>query len=125
MPRWVMDKKGMSLTPNACAACGSQPRDEETNEVLPAAYASGVDIDWGGTLYICQICAGLLGEMYGMLSQEEGDRLEARVKELTEELEERTTDLETAQSRLDRVLDGKRAATEARPSRRRTTEASS
>ena len=124
MPRWVMDKKGMSLTPNACAACGSQPRDEETNEVLPAAYASGVDIDWGGTLYICQICAGLLGEMYGMLTQEEGDRLEERIKELEGDLEERTTERDTAQSRLDRVLDGKRAEAEARPSRRKT-EASS
>ena len=77
--------KGMPDPPCACVICGSNPSDENTGEQLHSIYAPGVDVDWGGSLYICLGCAGIIADLIDRVPEEEHDKLKQEFKELVDE----------------------------------------
>lgn len=118
MGRWVA-RQGMHLKPYRCVACGQTPRDDdvEGRPVKQAYFCEGVDVNWGDSVFLCDSCVRVLGELRGMMDVKQADRLkgnvmryEARIKELEEERD-------TLQARIDRMLDGVRAKKEAQQAR--------
>lgn len=55
----------MEQMPGSCLLCGCVPVDETKAEKppLPAVFAVGLDVDWGNSVYICWVCAGLIADM--------------------------------------------------------------
>jgi hypothetical protein len=110
--------KGMKLKPNCCVACGST--GEMTEEGPPDAYfAEAVDVNWGDSVYLCESCVRVLGELAGMASTENYDKVK---KELAKTKKERADFKELSQKlekRIDRMLDGNKAIKEARKERKK------
>lgn len=104
--KWAI-VNGMPMTPHACAGCGNNPRDED-NEPVANAFAEGVDIDWGGSLYICRDCVRVLAELYGYIVPREAEELRARV----EELEEVESAFEEYRNKVKVLINGNKAKKE-------------
>lgn len=103
--------KGMKLPPQHCAACGNT--GEYTEDEVPDAYfAEAVDINWGQSLYLCDTCVRILGELRGMLDVDKVEKLRGELKETTEELGELQVSYDALQDRVSRMLDGVKAKKE-------------
>lgn len=102
---------GMPLQPHSCVTCGKGPRDEN-GEIRENVFAEAVDINWGDSVYICPECGLVIGELYGMLSEQDAETLRDRVKEL-EEYEQKYNDLS---KRVKKILEGNKARKEVKES---------
>jgi hypothetical protein len=109
--RWIKTS-GMKLKPYNCAACGSTPQKEDGSGPEDAVFREGVDINWGDSLYLCKTCVRIVGELMGMAEPHEVSELKRKLKDSEDENESLTEDLNTLQSRVDRMLDGARAKKE-------------
>jgi hypothetical protein len=104
---------GYKLKPYSCAACGSS--GEHTQEGPPDSYfAQGVDINWGDSLYLCDTCVRILGELRGMLDVDAVAKLKKERDDLARELEEMRRERDQLSNRVSRMLDGARARKEAK-----------
>lgn len=108
--------RSMSLVPHCCAICGGTPRDDDGNQE-PSVLAGGVDIDWGGALYICKSCGQVIAELFGGLSLVHANGLRGRVEYLEERERELEEALEVANERIARMIDGAKARKEAKKAR--------
>lgn len=101
----------MEEQPGVCAACGCQPSDEE-GVPKPAILASGVDINWGDSLYLCEECVFVAGELLGMMRVEKATELKSRNKFLEKQNEKLIKKAQKAKDIASRVLAGKKAEKE-------------
>lgn len=123
MGRWVA-VTGMKLKPYCCIACGSTPVDEDGPR--QAYFCEAVDVNWGDSLYLCESCVRVLGELAGMLSLDDSKDLKRNLESSKQREDELKEELATLQGRVDRMLDGVRAKKEvqkARPKPRRKVSA--
>lgn len=105
--------KGMKLKPNCCVACGST--GEMTEEGPPDAYfAEAVDINWGDSLYLCESCVRVLGELAGMASEYDYTRLKNKAEKMKKEVGQLTKERDELQNKIHRMVDGARARKEAK-----------
>lgn len=102
----------MSGTSPVCTACGQAPRNQETDDFLPAYTADGVDVDWGNNLYICYKCMDSLVQLHGSMPPEEAEKKETRVENLENEVEALKTQLEEQGERIEAMLRGAKARKE-------------
>lgn len=75
-------QKGMELPPQACVLCGNNPVDDITGEQLPVIFAPGVDVDWGGSVYICWSCTNIIADLAGRVTVAGFDALTEKYEEL-------------------------------------------
>lgn len=73
--------KGMPLEPRSCVCCGGGPQTTE-GEIRECVFAEGVDIDFGGSVYICPVCVRVMAELYEFKTSEEVEKLNERLEEL-------------------------------------------
>jgi hypothetical protein len=97
---------GMPCSPHVCIAC--QQRSTEDNCV-----DLGTEFDWGEQAYLCPSCARVIGELQGLMDPKHNKKLEKKVKDQKAQIEALTEERDTAQSRIDRMIDGVRAKKEA------------
>jgi hypothetical protein len=112
--RFIETQAATGATP-FCICCHTNPTDDEGTP-LPMIEAEGVDVNYGDNLYICQVCAGLLGKMVGQEDSEKVQALERGLKKLRTQVKTETTRREKAESLLARIKDGKAAVAEVRGS---------
>jgi hypothetical protein len=89
------------------------PSDDE-GEPYPAAFAGGVDIDWGNALYVCRTCARVIGKLFGMMTPEGSEQLRGDYDKLSEEHAELMEEHEALKDKVRRMTDGARARKEAK-----------
>ncbi|MDE2107004.1 MAG: hypothetical protein KGL39_57890 [Patescibacteria group bacterium] len=114
--------KGMPEPPNACVVCGSNPNGDDG---LPcdAIFAPGVDIDWGGSLYICWECGNIIANLVGRTTREGYDKLETKYFQLKEKYEELERAHEKAEVLLNKIREGARAQREVKATKQRSPQA--
>lgn len=108
--KWVA-VPAMHLKPYRCLACGSTPRDDEVEgrPNMQAYFCEGVDMNYGDSVFLCGNCVRVLGELRGMVSVKDHERLKKAHEELKYthgELKEELTEL---RARVERMLDGVKA----------------
>lgn len=96
--------EGMPLEPHSCVSCGGGPRDADSN-IMEVAFAEGVDINWGDSVYICASCARVIAELYGFRTPEDVEELNKEIERL-KEVEKKHKKLE---KRVKTMLEGARA----------------
>lgn len=96
-----------------CLFCGMKPRDED-DKPYPGVTAEGVDINWGDTPYVCYGCVMVAGELFGMIKPELAEKLHAQLKFRTKQVEKLQKELDEVNERVKKMLEGSRAAKEAR-----------
>lgn len=101
----------MSESPGTCAACGSQPSDEEGNP-KPAIEAVGVDVDWGNSLYLCEECVFVAGELLGMVTKDKAEILTSRNKFLEKQNKKLQKKIEKISTKAKALIAGKKAEKE-------------
>lgn len=100
--------KGMELPPNACCICGGNGSDEKGVQE-DAIFAPGVDIDWGGSLYICKECAEIIADLMGRSPVSGFDALQTRYNGLSEDFDALKKKYEDQAALIERIRDGVRA----------------
>lgn len=108
--------EAMRLKPYKCTSCGGTPRDEEGNN-LPACFVEGVDVNWGDSLYICDSCVRVMGQLIGMETVENSEKLRRKLSEVETELKQEKDLHEELKDRVDRMIDGKKAVQEVKKTR--------
>jgi hypothetical protein len=101
----------MDQQPGICASCHSQPANED-GVPKPAVLAVGVDINWGDSLYLCEECVFVAGELLGMLRAEKAEELKTRNKFLEKQNKKLQKKLEKAKTIARDVIAGKKAEKE-------------
>jgi hypothetical protein len=112
----------MHLKPYRCIACGSTPRDTShpKRPQLQAYFAEGIDVNYGDSVFLCEECVKVLGQLRGM------DVHEKTVKDRDQwkkSYHEAMTELEETNDRVERMLDGVRAKKEATGARKKRVSA--
>lgn len=105
-------RTGMPLTPHACVLCANNPVDEITGEQQDCIFAPGVDVDWGGSVYICWNCAGIIADLVERVPREEHDELKAGFEGLAADHELLQEKYDKAVDKLGRIAQGRRAERE-------------
>lgn len=115
--KWAV-VQGMRLKPYRCVACGNT--GEQGEDGPPQAYfAEGADVNWGDSLYLCESCVRVLGQLAGMATIEQYEALEKKYAHLANKHELLENEHERQSERIDRMLDGVKAKKEARQTRTR------
>jgi hypothetical protein len=96
---------GMPEVPNCCAVCGGNPVDFSGHQ-QKALWAEGVDIDWGGNLYLCWDCGEIVADLVGRATREGFDKLTEKYEALVEEHAELVREHEETQAEVDRIREG-------------------
>lgn len=114
MSRWVV-VPAMHLKPYRCIACGSTPRDTSHPDRpnLQAYFREGVDVNFGDSVFLCEECVKVLGQLRGMVDVDVHEKLRKAEKLQCNRADEAEHDLAELQARVDRMLDGVRAKKEA------------
>lgn len=105
---------GMPLQPSCCTLCGGNPIDESTGEQIKAIYASGVDIDWGNSVYICWECGHLIADLVGRSTKEGFDKLLEENDEWREKYEKLLELYEADQALVAKIREGSSAIKQVR-----------
>lgn len=113
--------KGMELTPNACVLCGSNPVDDVTGEQQPAVFAPGVDVDWGGSVYICWECCNIIADLCGRVTVDGFDALNGKYEKLKDAYEILVEEHNKAKGFIERIRDGQAALKEVKGGSKPTT----
>jgi hypothetical protein len=112
--------QGMKLKPYCCAACGSSPMEGTENEgegPKQAYFAEGVDINWGDSLYLCDTCVRILGELRGMIDVDKAKKYAKQLDSLRVQYDGLQEEHAALEKRVERMLDGARAKKEVQTSR--------
>jgi hypothetical protein len=104
MMSWTI-VNGMAEIPNCCTACGGNSADFEGNQ-QQALWAEGVDIDWGGNLYLCWECGNIIASLVGRTTKEGFDALTQKYEALLEAHAELEREHEETQAEVDRIREG-------------------
>jgi hypothetical protein len=99
----------MPETPQCCVACGGNPADFEGNQ-RQALWAEGVDIDWGGMLYLCWDCGEIVADLVGRATRGGFDDLTKKYEVLLEEYTELVEEHEKLLGEVTRVKEGAAAS---------------
>jgi hypothetical protein len=120
MSRWVV-VPAMHLKPYRCIACGSTPRDttQPDRPNLQAYFREGVDVNFGDSVFLCEECVKVLGQLRGMVDVSVHEKLIRELNRISSERDQIQEELEATQDRIERMLDGVRAKKEATESRKR------
>jgi aminoglycoside N3'-acetyltransferase len=121
MSRWVV-VPAMHLKPYRCIACGSTPRDttHPNRPQLQAYFCEGVDVNFGDSVFLCEECVKVLGQLRGMVDVDVHEKLMRQHKELEVSYRDLEADYNTQESRIERMLDGVKAKKEVTSSRKKT-----
>jgi hypothetical protein len=95
----------MSEVPNCCVVCGGNPVDFEGTQ-RQALWAEGVDIDWGGSLYLCWECGEIVADLMGRATREGFDKLTQKYEALQEEHTALVEEHEEQQKEIDKIREG-------------------
>lgn len=115
--KWAV-VQGMKLRPYRCVACGNT--GEQGEDGPPKAFfAEGADVNWGDSLYLCESCVGVLGQLAGMVSEEEHELVKTKLENLERRHEELQQEYDRQDERIERMLDGVKAKKEATQTRQR------
>jgi hypothetical protein len=101
---------GMPEIPHVCAVCAGNPYDEATGAQRQAIFAEGVDIDFGGALYICLDCAELIANLINRVPQEGYDALLTKHQALLEAHAELEKEHEELQEIVNQIRAGASAS---------------
>lgn len=117
MGKWAA-VQGMKLRPYRCVGCGNTGEMEEDGPPK-AFFCEGVDINWGDSLYLCESCVNVLGQLAGMVTEEEYELAKTRLETLQHKHEQLKQEHDRQDERIDRMLDGVKAKKEATQTRQR------
>lgn len=101
--------KGMELPPQACVLCANNPVDEITGEQMPVIFAPGVDVDWGGSVYICWSCTNIIADLAGRVTTAGFDALTEKHDALVTEHEALEEKYEKDTKLVRQIRDGQAA----------------
>jgi hypothetical protein len=112
MFRWELTQ-GMPLQPNCCIACGSTPIDDEG---VPdaAAWATGIDVNWGDSVYLCRTCVRVAAGLFGMMTDDEAEKMREELQGLREEHSELEREHAKLSAFVGRMRDGAQAKKQAK-----------
>ena len=112
---WVR-RQGMHLKPYRCVACGQSatPPANTEGEVADAYFCEGVDVNWGDSVFLCEACVWVLGQLAGVLDPDQVNDLKRDKARTEDELEDLKVEHDATEKRIARMLDGSRAMKEAR-----------
>lgn len=115
--KWAV-VQGMKLRPHRCFACGNT--GEQGDDGPPTAYfAEGADVNWGDSVYLCESCVKVLGQLAGMVSEEEHQLTVTKLENLERKHEQLQEEYDRQGERIDRMIDGVKAKKEATQTRNR------
>lgn len=68
----ILELGGANLPPNCCLLCAGAPIDETKDDhpMYPFIVAVGMDVNWGESVYICWLCAGIIADLVDRPSAE-------------------------------------------------------
>src|SRR3954464_9236937 len=97
----------MHLKPYRCIACGSTPRDttHPNRPNLQAYFAEGIDVNFGDSVFLCDDCVRVLGQLRGMVDVDVHEKVKKELKDLKVKFEELTRDYGVLDDRVERMLD--------------------
>lgn len=107
---WVITD-GMPLPPGVCVGCGGNKQGDD-GEPMEAAFAEGVDINWGDSVFICQSCGAILAKLFGFVKPTQVKKAKREMKAMERERDAAIARAEAAEDRAQRMLDGKAAVKE-------------
>lgn len=111
----------MHLKPYRCIACGSTPRDTShpKRPQLQAYFAEGIDVNYGDSVFLCEECVKVLGQLRGMVDVDLHEKVVKDRDQWNKSYHEAMTELEETNDRVERMLDGVRAKKEATGARKK------
>lgn len=111
----------MHLKPYRCIACGSTPRDTShpNRPNLQAYFAEGIDVNFGDSVFLCEECVKVLGQLRGMVDVDVHEKAKKNFAAMMQERDSLIVELAQAQDRIDRMLDGVRAKKESVQARKK------
>jgi len=112
----------MHLKPYRCIACGSTPRDttHPNRPQLQAYFCEGVDVNFGDSVFLCEECVKVLGQLRGMVDVDVHEKLIKLHDGLVRAHQKLVEEYDTQESRIERMLDGVKAKKEVTSSRKKT-----
>jgi hypothetical protein len=112
----------MHLKPYRCIACGSTPRDTShpKRPQLQAYFAEGIDVNYGDSVFLCEECVKVLGQLRGMVDVDVHEKLIKLHDGLVRAHQKLVEEYDTQESRIERMLDGVKAKKEVTSSRKKT-----
>lgn len=96
---------GMPEQPYHCLHCGSNPTNDDGTPKR-AVFSSGVDVDWGNSVYTCWECAELIADLIDREPRASYDKLLASYEVLKGQHEELSEEHAVAQEALDKIREG-------------------
>lgn len=96
---------GMPESPQHCLHCGSNNLNSNGTQKR-SIFSSGVDINWGDSVYTCWECAELIADLIDREPRESYEKLLQEKDELQRAHNELTEQHEEAKELLDRIRDG-------------------
>lgn len=102
----------MSLPPGHCGICRKTPMDARGNP--EPVIKTGVDVNWGEELYICNDCATVIGILAELEDMDVVAKIRADLAQAEKAVEDLTEERDTLQARIDRMIDGAKARREAK-----------
>lgn len=106
--------EGMPQQPGACVHCGNNPLDDDSHRPMRAIFSSGVDINWGDSVYTCWNCAELIADLVDREPRASYDNLKNSYDILKGQYEELSETNEHNEELLEAVRNGTRAQKEIR-----------
>jgi aminoglycoside N3'-acetyltransferase len=79
-----------------------------------------VDVNFGDSVFLCEECVKVLGQLRGMVDVDVHEKLMRQHKELEVSYRDLEADYNTQESRIERMLDGVKAKKEVTSSRKKT-----
>lgn len=118
--KWSV-RPAMHLKPYRCIACGSTPRDtaHPNRPQLQCYFAEGIDVNYGDSVFLCEECVKVLGQLRGMVDVEDHEKLKNSYDLLLGKYEQLEDDFEEQESRINRMLDGVKAKKESQAARKK------
>jgi cell division septum initiation protein DivIVA len=97
--------QGMPEQPYHCIHCGNNPADINGRQ-RRAIFSSGVDVDWGNSVYTCWECAELIADLIDREPRESWERVNTENQELRDEIDRLNDQLADAEGDLDKIREG-------------------
>lgn len=99
---------GMPEQPYACVHCGNNPADQHGHQTK-AIWSSGVDIDWGNSVYTCWDCAELMADLIDREPRASYEKVAKELEALKEDFEIVEANLAQAEEDLEKIRAGAEA----------------
>lgn len=104
----------MDEQPYSCLVCGGDPKDEMGKSKPGMVKATGIDVDWGNSVFLCGECTNLIADLIGRAKQTDHEALQDEYREAMKELRKLNKRFTRLRNQAQAMASGEKAKKELR-----------